>query len=612
MRGSRKFRGIVCVGLALVLFAIVPGRAMAADQFFERVPSESLFCLRVNNLDGAIKQVEAFLQGLAPEGGLPTGMLRMQIAGLIGDPEQKHVRMDGTFGVFGVAGEQGQPAVALLIPVRSFEQLIEGNETLGQPDAAGVYKIMGGPDGKIPMAALARADKQYVLATWGGGGEAFAKLAKQVQSGEGTLATELDSAAVAEAGTTALWAYANVQRAAVMVRPFVEMGLAGMEAELKKAEEQGHGMAPTKIVGMYREIINAMFSQVQYVSVGIEPSAETLRISPTLVAVPGTDLADMLTASRPGRPIGLLEYLPNGAAMNFACRIDDKEGWKKSYSAMFDLFAGLLGQDVDQSNWAKIRDLTNESVDAMGDSMAFSMAVRRRGTPPFALTSVLDLDDPKAYQRVIDKEAELMRQGVYDDFYGWMGMETDFEFTRGVAEYRGVRIDAMKISFNTSGSDNPADQAIRAMYGDGLEAYTAVAGDKYIMAMGGNTQRVLQRLIGRVMSGRRRAPGSEIQQALAMVGGAEKNEFIMTLNIVRFMQMGMTVARKIAPDEADIPSFDGETSSSIVVAGRSSKAGRVELDVVVPKAHIQEIITAAKSAEAGAGAPSTTGSEKPM
>ena len=611
MRGSQRFMGVLCLGL-VILCSVVPGRA-ATDRLFELVPADSLFCVRVNNLDAGVRQLEAFLSGLVPEGELPLGVARIQLGSLVGDPELKHVRTDGSIGVFGMASEDGQMLVGLLVPVRSFDQLVKDNAALGQPDAGGVYKLRGGPDGGMVMSTVVRADDGYALATHGDRGDLPSKVAGQMRSGQGRLAGYLDATVAAQAAKAPLWVYGNVQRAAGFVRPFVEMAFAGIEAELQKANEQqqGPGFAPAKIIGMYRQIINAMLSQVEYVTVGIEPSAEAMRFSPTLVAVPGTDLAVMMTASRPGRSIGLLDYLPNGAAINFACRIDSKEGWKKNYDAMLDLFGEMMGETMSEADWAKVRDLTNESIDAMGDNVAFSMSARR-GTPPFAITEVIDLADAKAYQRVLDKSIELMKQGVYDDLYGWMGLDTNFEYTPGVAEFRGVRIDAMKISFDTSQKDDPASQAIRAMYGDGLEGYGAIVGDKYVMAMGGRGQRGLERLIGRVQGGRSRGMGSEMEQALALVGGPEKNEFVMTLNIVRLMQMGMAFAQRVAPEDAEIPRIDAESRSNVVVAGRSSKAGRVELDIIVPKAHVMEVKAAAESMEGAKPAGEASDQTKPI
>jgi len=601
MRSVKRLAGTVCVGL-VVLGLAVPGLA-AVDPILERVPADSLFCARLNNLDATMRQVETFLDGIVPTEELPTGQLPAQIGGLLGDPEGKQVRTDGSFGVFGVLDQNGAMLIGILIPVRSFTQLVSNNPVLAKSQTEGMYKIVGGPEGNIVMMTLTQVGDGYVLATRGDREPALAELAGRLRAGQNTLAGSLDAAAAAEADKTPVWAYANVQRASVIVRPIVEMAFMGIEAELQKASKDPQvtqGPSPAKIIELYRGIVNAALTQVSYVSVGIEPSAEAVRIRPTVVAMPGSDLAALLPASRRGRPIGLLEYLPNGAAINFACRIDDKAAWKRSYAAMFDLLKGMLAGQVDDARWAQMVELTNKSIDAMGEGMVFSMAARR-GKPPFAMTQVIDLDDPKAYKAASDKSTELMTEGLLNDFYASMGIKMEFQVQENVATVGGVRIDGMKMVFKTTGAgpDDPAAAAINAMYGDGLEGYSAIVGDKQVVAMGAGSRRVIERLIGRVRATRPRRVGSEIQQALAMIGGAEKNEAIMTVNVVRLVRMGMAFARQIVPE--DVPQITTETRSNVVIGARSSKAGQVELEIVVPKAHVLEVKNAFESLEPDVG-----------
>jgi len=601
MRSAKRLAGTVCVGL-VVLCAALPGLAVA-DPILERVPADSLFCARLNNLDATMRQVEAFLDGIVPTEELPTGQLPAQIGGLLGDPEGEQVRTDGSFGVFGVLDQNGAMLIGILIPVRSFTQLVSNNPVLAKSQTEGMYKIVGGPEGNIVMMTLTQVGDGYVLATRGDREPALAELAGRLRAGQNTLAGSLDAAAAAEADKTPVWAYANVQRASVIVRPIVEMAFMGIEAELQKASKDpqvAQGPSPAKIIELYRGIVNAALTQVSYVSVGIEPSAKAVRIRPTVVAMPGSDLAALLPASRRGRPIGLLEYLPNGAAINFACRIDDKAAWKRSYAAMFDLLKGMLAGQVDDARWAQMVELTNKSIDAMGEGMVFSMAARR-GKPPFAMTQVIDLDDPKAYKAASDKSTELMTEGLLNDFYASMGIKMEFQVQENVATVGGVRIDGMKMVFKTTGAgpDDPAAAAIDAMYGDGLEGYSAIVGDKQVVAMGAGSRRVIERLIGRVRATRPRRVGSEIQQALAMIGGAEKNEAIMTVNVVRLVRMGMAFARQIVPE--DVPQITTETRSNVVIGARSSKAGQVELEIVVPKAHVLEIKNAFESLEPDVG-----------
>ncbi|MBN1124741.1 MAG: hypothetical protein JXA82_07030 [Sedimentisphaerales bacterium] len=591
-------KSYLCTGLLFVFSVtlLLPGGAFAKDALFDLLPSDSLFCLRVNNYDYALGQMDQFLSGLAPMSLAMAG--RMPLAQLLGDPSLNHVKMTGSFAAFGIQQDNGNIAVALMIPIEDFDAFIQDNPNCKGPDENGICKIVAPQDNTKVTATLTKVG-DYALCTWKDKTEPLAALAKSLKAKQDSLEGFLGQAVTQQAAKAPAWVYGNVQRAGQIVRPMIEMGFAHMQEEMKKAAElgQGPGMEIANIFNMYREIIDGLMSELEYVSVAIQPSAEALQISPTLVAVEGTTLAKIMSPDPSPKPVGLLEYLPNRAAINFACKTGPKESWKLAYEGMFDIFKMMMGDKADESKMNKLRNLTNRSVDAMGGSMAFSMGVRR-GTPPFSVVSITELSDPAAYRKTLDENAALAKEGVFNDLYKWMGLQMDFQMQQDVLEIRGEKVDAMKIGFDVTGDNEEMKKAIQAMYGDGLEMYLAIVGDKYIGAMGPNTERVMGRLIGRVKSNRERSVASEMQAALDLIGGAEKNEMVMTLNVVRLMGMGMNMAKRMAPPDAPIPSVgDIETSSNIVVGARSSSVGRTEIDIVVPKAHVLEIKKMAESME---------------
>ncbi|MBN1816737.1 MAG: hypothetical protein JW828_05220 [Sedimentisphaerales bacterium] len=604
MRKSVIKKGLFFVCIMALIF--LPGGTFAKDALFDLLPSDSLFCLRVNNYDYAMGQMDQFLSGIAPMSLSMAG--RMPLAQLLGDPSLNHVKMTGSFAAFGVAQNNGGIAVALMIPIEDFDAFVEDNPNCKGPDENGICRIVAPQDNSKVTAILTKVG-DYALATWKDKSEELAALAKSLKAKQSSLGGFLGEAVTQQASKAPAWAYGNVQRAGQIVRPMIEMGFAQMQEQMKQAAEQGQGpgMEIAAVIDMYREIIDGLMSELEYVSVAIQPSAQALQISPTLVAVEGTTLARIMSPDPSPKPVGLLEYLPNGAAINFSCKTGPKESWKLAYEGMFDILKMLMGDKADESQMKKLRDMTNRSIDAMGGSMAFSMGVRRQGTPPFSILSVTELSDPAAYRKILDENTALAKEGVFNDLYKWMGMEMDFQVQQNVVEIQGEKVDAMKIGFTVTGDNEEMKKAIEGMYGEGLEMYLAVVGDKYIGAMGPNNERMMGRLIGRIKSGRVRPVASEMQAALDLIGGAEKNELIMTLNVVRLMRMGMNMAKRIAPADAPIPDAgEAETSSNIVIAGRTGAVGRTEIDIVVPKAHVLEIKKMAESMEQSVKQPAAT------
>jgi len=106
----------------LVLSALcVLGLAMAspAADPMTMVPSGSLFCVRINNLDGALGQIDMFLTGLLPFGvSMP---VKAQLGQFLGSTQPQGVNMAGGFVLFGPlpGGDPDPSRIGLLVPVSS-------------------------------------------------------------------------------------------------------------------------------------------------------------------------------------------------------------------------------------------------------------------------------------------------------------------------------------------------------------------------------------------------------------------------------------------------------------------------------------------------------------
>ncbi len=140
---------IVSVLCAVGLAVAVPA---AWSDPMKMVPADSLFCVRINNLDGTLGQIDMFLSGLFPMGvSMP---VKAQLAQFLGSAQPQGVNMAGGFVVFGpLPGGGPDPSrIGVLVPVRNYQQFVSDNANVGQPDGRGISKI--GPEGAAMLATI--------------------------------------------------------------------------------------------------------------------------------------------------------------------------------------------------------------------------------------------------------------------------------------------------------------------------------------------------------------------------------------------------------------------------------------------------------------------------
>lgn len=89
---------VLSVFCAASLALASPATAASGDPM-KMVPADSLFCVRINNLDGALSQVDMFLSGLIPFGvSMP---VKAQLAQFLGNSQPQGVNTAGGFILFG-------------------------------------------------------------------------------------------------------------------------------------------------------------------------------------------------------------------------------------------------------------------------------------------------------------------------------------------------------------------------------------------------------------------------------------------------------------------------------------------------------------------------------
>jgi hypothetical protein len=597
MAKSKCLRVTIAAAL-LVLLTVADASAQSPtksspDELLRIIPAESLFCVRINNFDYTFSQIDQFLAGVSP---VPMGismMVRMQLAQLFGSPQLQGVNMGGTFAIFAAAapGESIQPDIlSILVPVTDYKQFVSGNPNVGEPDENGISKLTGA-GGVVMQVGNFALLKPPLPQSY----DKLVALAKSISEGKmANLVTALDTPEAKQAVEQPIWAYGNIPQVSKTFGPLISTTL--QQAKTTMAGLKATGMAPMespeKIIDMYISLLQTLMNETKSLTIAVNPKPGVLKITETVTAVPGTDMANMLVADTTARKENkLLGYLEDGAMMNFAARMNTPL-WKKLYDKAFDLFAPIFGETITAEDIMKMKALSADAIDSLGGPVAFSFSTNAKYKPPFAFKSVLEIKDADKFNKVIEESIALWNKGTLANFYkSLFGMQVDYTIKRATDSYKGVSIDSAKLTVTSTDPNSPQAQMIAAMYGGGLEYRWAMTDGLCVYGVGGDADSAIHGLVDRVKAGGPKEIASEMKAALALLPDAGKADVMGTFNYVRALKMlpAMTGAMMPVP----MPQIDLPTKSNFVFAGSVGNE-KVTIDIAIPKEHLAEIMAAFK------------------
>lgn len=631
---SLKRLGIGIAISALVFFNFAPTVAAegpagsAGDNLLAMVPAESLFCVRINNLDQTLGQMDQFLAGLYPT---PVSTLvKTEFAKMLGNPALKGVNTSGSFAVFGTIapGEPvGDDFISVLVPVTDYKQFISANPKVSAPDANGVSKIAGPPmDGlliQVGNFALLKAPKSYdrLIAT-----------AKSISAARSPgLASVLDGEQAKQAVQVPVWAYVNMQVVSKTFGPMLRGQIEQMKKmppggkwdtqaqiekleqmrsdlaqsqpdnkqalsmldqqieELKKIDKQSKGeqtsQSIARVMDVYAAVLETLMNETRSVSVVVDPKPDVLSVAATVSAVPGTDMAEIFAAGSSATEANrLLAYLEDGAAMNFAGTLNTPF-WKELNVKGIDFFAAMMRESMPAEDIAKMKALVEDAMSCFGGPMAGSFLIDAKSKPPFALKYIVAVKDGKTLNKVIDESAQLINTGAVAGFYKDMGFETSFTLKRGQDRYKDISIDAAQFVIKSTEPNSPQGQMINALYGPGIDYRWATVDGLWVCAAGGDSDSAIRKLIDQIKAGEPKQMAGEVKAALALLPAAGKADFLATYNVLRLLNMIWA----FMPMAAAMPQMDIPTKSNMVFAG-SVGGGKMTIDVALPKEHLMEIM----------------------
>ncbi|MHC4518756.1 MAG: hypothetical protein ACYTAS_09230, partial [Planctomycetota bacterium] len=510
-----------------------------------------------------------------------------QLGEVLGNPQPAGLSTSGTFTVFSPmpGGPGPDPTrIGLLIPVSDYQQFVSDNPNVSDPDGNGISQI--GPAGS-PMIAVTQVG-DFALASRAGNEQALVEAKKALAGNTSGLAASLDAAERQRAATAPVWAYANVQMAGQMFGPLVQGKLQEAKQAIEAVQAQTEGQAPGSMaqaaaaMDMYASILDTLMKEARFVSLSLQPSPGKVSLALTMAAAPGTGMAEMLQGSATKQTNKLVGYMANGAAVNFAGSME-APFWEKLNMAYMEMLPKLMGTDANEEAASQLKQMMADISDVYGGFLAGSFKVNPQSKPPFEVSYVADLKDAQKFYQVMDQVSKMLTEGPIAELYASMGMKMSFDLKRNAETYNGVAIDAVKFNLEPTNPDAPEAQIIAAMYGGGLNISLAVANDHLIYVLAQDPGPAIKKLIDRVKAGGPQQTPTEVQAAMSLIPGADKADFFLTINVLRFFQM----IGSIVP--IPIPQVQINTQSNLAMVGNVGN-GKMTMELAVPKQHVQEIM----------------------
>jgi hypothetical protein len=226
----------------------------------------------------------------------------------------------------------------------------------------------------------------------------------------------------------------------------------------------------------------------------------------------------------------------------------------------------------------------------MGDSLAITFGINPDDSMPFTGKYVIAVRDQEAFEEVLEEEMELMAEGgVLADLYKGFGIEMDVDIDRDAGTYKGAQIGAAKVGIKVGGGDEmqaEMSKMFEKLFGDGLDYRWAFAKGNCVYTLGGDADGMIRELIDQVRAGGPKQISSQTKAALDVLDNGDEADVVGTFNFVRYMELVAGFVASAA--EVDMPEVDIQTESSIAFAGRTTDAGNLAFQIVMPKAHLIE------------------------
>lgn len=575
--------------LSLLMLICSLGNVQAADPLLDMLPSDALFCVRINDLSGSLAKMDQYLVGVSPIG--MAMMANMQLAGIAGDPMLTGIEMNGTFAVVGLSDFSH----GILVPMTDYAEFVKTNPNCAAAEDG--TTLLESPNSQMgAMAMIPAAGGKYAIVVPVAQKAALQTLKAALTNPSSTLTSRLNAAQVQEAAAAPAWGYINLDALYTQFSPLVMMQMQQAEQEMSTAmESTGMGEFGAFYVKIYMELFQRFAGQADSATLAIMPDPASLSIDVSLRAKDGSELAQMMVADPAAQKgFAFTGYLDNSNAVNGLMKWNP-DSMQKMYDMIFDVMAAAKPDASMNASVVKMKELTHKMMPAMGDEIAVSFSYAK-GQPPFKLREIVAVKDKAVMEELMNESIALA-----DDFYAAMGLPMSFSFQPNVATYKNATIDKIMLTFPKS--EDPNDmmgQMMSQIYGDSLTYTAALADNAMFVTMGGDSEAEVKKLIDMNPS----APAAgEVKAALDMFKGTPYNECVVSINVIKLMtglgemmqSMGPMMAemegQETPPPFEMLSDLNVPSQSSLAIGGYSAD-GQSTMRMVLPKQHLMEIMNA--------------------
>jgi hypothetical protein len=598
MFSSKSFRNVILVATVAILaaggvWANESKKKRQAAGMLGAIPAKSLFCVRINKFDATLDAANEFLKDIAPASLDAKTAIYSKLGSVLGDNEfKKGVNKKGNIAIFALdvpsdtsPGPMGNLFIGALLPITKYEDFISGNPNCSEPDEQGISAItVNGAS-----MGLATNFRRFALLCPPNARENMIKVKEMLAQRKESLGRSLNADERKQAASSPVWVYLNVKQGSQMIQPMFMGGLQQMKAQLEKAKESGEGppIDPAGIISFYSGILKTVLNGTENVTIALAPSAEACSLSLGLKPVPDSAMAAMVGKPIDGNFDHVLGYLEDGAIFNLSAKVD-RESLKTTYFGLFELIGQMVPGGVPEEDLKQLKELLAQGIDAMGDSIAITFGSRSGDSSPFVGKYVIEVRDQEAFEEVLEKELQLMEEGkIIGDLYKGFGMKMDVEIDHDAGTYKGVKIGAAKVVFKAGGGDDMQAQMFAKMFGDGLDYCWAFEKGNCVYTIGSDADKTIRELIDQVRAGGPKKINTEMKAAMDAIDGSKQADAVGTINYARAIEFGLGFMP--FPEGVDMSQFKVESKSNIAFAGRTTDEGKLAVNIVLPKKHLQEI-----------------------
>lgn len=563
---------------------------VASSNILELLPAEIIFCLRINQFDASIYQLDRYLADLVPIPMAATMGAKGQLSNLLADPTLVNIDTAGNFAIFGLlVGDEPGPedlCIAALIPMKDYSKFVSENTNCSKADANGIntLKAMGR---KTLIAGLGK----YALLNLEGDYEDVVAVRNILAAKKDGLGSTLKPNQLDSATSKPVWAFASVTNSMDVYGPFIKERIEQSKEFMKKQNNSANEL-PAEALNFYVALLDIIIGEVDNVSLSLEATDDVVNVNFNTLAVPGTPLARMYSAAETEPvPNKLLHYLPEEALFNLALKLDSPF-WEELNLTGLDLFTMMSKDPVEKEALEKMQIIIAEMVDSMGENYVTSFSVNANTTPPFTGILVSEVKDAEKFKQTNEQILMFWNEGSISEIYQeTFAIGIDFSVDRAVEDYRGVVIDAALLGFETDDPNSEMEKIVGAIYGNGFEYRWATTNGLYLCAIGGDSEVKIKSLIDTVLDGTAGQIQPEISNALALLEESDKCTFIGTYNFVKHMQMSVSFLANMAnmASVENLEIFEMDFSSESAASfGATLGSSQMDLQVAVPKEHVIE------------------------